>query len=236
MGGTSFQFKTLMILSFLLIWAVVAAAHVFYYAVVKRDDLLAETRKIAWREARIPALRGRILDRNGVPAAWSELRHDLVLERLPESRKRRESLLQRIAQSFPETAGKHLKPPHVLKHALSPEEILFYTREFRAWQEVVIVPLVRRVVAGPPEIQARIGRTAQNNAGETVGVSGLEREYDLELSGRAGRMTVMLDRNGNWSSDTLRITRQPENGHDVIADFVLPDRQGNDTESGNEEI
>lgn len=237
MGGTSFQLKTLMILSFLLIWAVVAAAHVFYYAVAERDALLAETRKIAWREAKIPALRGRILDRNGVPAAWSELHHNLVLERLPESRKRRESLLRRIGQTFPETAGKLLKTPLVLKHGLTPEEILLYSREFRAWQEVAIVPFVRRVVAGPPEIQARIGRTARNNAGEIVGVSGLEREYDLELSGRAGRMTVMLDRNGNWSSETLRITRQPENGRDITAEFELPARQSPEQEEeGNEEI
>ena len=100
MAAGSFKFKTLMILSFLLIWAVVAAAHVFYYAVVKREESLKETRRIAWREAEIPSLRGRILDKNGVPAAWSELRHNLVLEKIPESRRRRDNLFRGIRRFF----------------------------------------------------------------------------------------------------------------------------------------
>ncbi|MGN0871641.1 MAG: hypothetical protein ACI4UV_10680, partial [Victivallales bacterium] len=102
MAAGSFKFKTLMILSFLLIWAVVAAAHVFYYAVVKREESLKETCRIAWREAEIPSLRGRILDKNGVPAAWSELRHNLVLEKIPESRRRRDNLFRGIRRFFPE--------------------------------------------------------------------------------------------------------------------------------------
>ena len=182
MAAGSFKFKTLMILSFLLIWAVVAAAHVFYYAVVKREESLKETRRIAWREAEIPSLRGRILDKNGVPAAWSELRHNLVLEKIPESRRRRDNLFRGIRRFFPEHELPHpMKLPLLLKNDLSP-----------------------------------------NDAGEAVGVSGLEREYDLELSGTSGRMTVMLDRNGNWCYDTLRITRQAKNGEDIRADFELP--------------
>ena len=108
MAAGSFKFKTLMILSFLLIWAVVAAAHVFYYAVVKREESLKETRRIAWREAEIPSLRGRILDKNGVPAAWSELRHNLVLEKIPESRRRRDNLFRASAQKRSFAGGNRL--------------------------------------------------------------------------------------------------------------------------------
>ena len=222
MGGTSFQFKTLMILSFLLIWAVVAAAHVFYYAVAKREESLAETRRIAWREAEIPALRGKILDRNGVPAAWTELCHDFILERVPESPRRRETLRRRMARFFSAEVSWTAKMPLLLKNSLSPEEIVLYAREFRFFPEVRIVPVIRRVVTGPPEIRERIGKTARNNAGEIVGISGLERKYDMELSGRAGRVIVMLDRNGNWCNETLRITRRAENGKDITADFLLP--------------
>ena len=223
MAAGSFKFKTLMILSFLLIWAVVAAAHVFYYAVVKREESLKETRRIAWREAEIPSLRGRILDKNGVPAAWSELRHNLVLEKIPESRRRRDNLFRGIRRFFPEHELPHpMKLPLLLKNDLSPEEIVFYSRRLRNYPELRIVPVIRRVVVGTPEIQSQIGKTALNDAGEAVGVSGLEREYDLELSGTSGRMTVMLDRNGNWCYDTLRITRQAKNGEDIRADFELP--------------
>ena len=112
--------------------------------------------------------------------------------------------------------------PLLLKNSLSPEEIVLYAREFRFFPEVRIVPVIRRVVTGPPEIRERIGKTARNNAGEIVGISGLERKYDMELSGRAGRVIVMLDRNGNWCNETLRITRRAENGKDITADFLLP--------------
>ena len=201
MAAGSFKFKTLMILSFLLIWAVVAAAHVFYYAVVKREESLKETRRIA----------------------WSELRHNLVLEKIPESRRRRDNLFRGIRRFFPEHELPHpMKLPLLLKNDLSPEEIVFYSRRLRNYPELRIVPVIRRVVVGTPEIQSQIGKTALNDAGEAVGVSGLEREYDLELSGTSGRMTVMLDRNGNWCYDTLRITRQAKNGEDIRADFELP--------------
>ena len=128
-----------------------------------------------------------------------------------------------IRRFFPEHELPHpMKLPLLLKNDLSPEEIVFYSRRLRNYPELRIVPVIRRVVVGTPEIQSQIGKTALNDAGEAVGVSGLEREYDLELSGTSGRMTVMLDRNGNWCYDTLRITRQAKNGEDIRADFELP--------------
>ncbi len=222
MAAGGFKLKTLMILSFLLTWAAVAAAHVFYYAVARRDQSLTDARRIAWREAEIPALRGRILDRNGIPAAWSELYHELILERIPDSPRRRENLRQRMERVLPGAPAWTGKPPILLKSNLAPDEIVLFAREFRLFPEVRIVPAMRRVAAGSSEIRERIGKTAENNAGEIVGISGLERKYDMELSGRAGRVIVMLDRNGNWCNETLRITRRAENGKDVTADFALP--------------
>ena len=173
MAAGSFKFKTLMILSFLLIWAVVAAAHVFYYAVVKREESLKETRRIAWREAEIPSLRGRILDKNGVPAAWSELRHNLVLEKIPESRRRRDNLFRGIRRFFPEHELPHpMKLPLLLKNDLSPEEIVFYSRRLRNYPELRIVPVIRRVVVGTPEIQSQIGKTALGKPWASPGWSG----------------------------------------------------------------
>ena len=134
-----------------------------------------------------------------------------------------DNLFRGIRRFFPEHELPHpMKLPLLLKNDLSPEEIVFYSRRLRNYPELRIVPVIRRVVVGTPEIQSQIGKTALNDAGEAVGVSGLEREYDLELSGTSGRMTVMLDRNGNWCYDTLRITRQAKNGEDIRADFELP--------------
>lgn len=222
MTAGSFKLKTLMILSFLLIWAVIAAAHVFYYAVATRGESLAESRKIAWREAEIPALRGRILDRNGIPAAWSELHHNLILESLPESRRRRNALQRFLQRDFPAVKLPHsLKEPLVLKADLAPDEIVRYSKRVKNLPEVRIVPVILRMTVANPEARRMIGATAWNEAGELVGVSGLEKEHDMTLSGRSGRMRVMLDRYGNWCYDTLRVLEQPENGRDVNASFEL---------------
>ncbi|OQA88963.1 MAG: Penicillin-binding Protein dimerization domain protein [Lentisphaerae bacterium ADurb.Bin242] len=223
MSADTFKIKTLMILSFLLIWAVVAAAHVFSYAVYRQDDLLKASRAIAWREARIPAVRGRLLDREGVPLAVSSIRSDLVLETFPEKAGRRDALARLLREVFPDRAADWEKEsfPLVLRKNISPEEVVLYSRRFRRFPELRVVSRLERIVHGSPEVRRRVGAAALNNVNELVGVSGLEREHDLALSGKAGTLVVMLDRNGSWLYNTLRITKQPENGRDVRTDISL---------------
>lgn len=221
MSADTFKIKTLIVLSFLLIWAVVAAAHVFSYAVYRRAELLKASRTIAWREARIPAVRGRLLDREGVPLAVTSIRSDLVLESFPEKAGRGDSLVRLLREIFPDRATDYEKEsfPLVLRKNLSPEEVVSYSRRLRRFPEIRVVSRLERIISGTPEMKRRIGSAALNDMNELVGVSGLEREYDMALSGKAGKLVVMLDRNGAWLYNTLRITKQPENGRDVRTDI-----------------
>ncbi len=223
MSADTFKVKTLIVLSFLLIWAVVAAAHVFSYAVSRRGELLKASRAIAWREARIPAVRGCILDREGGPLAVSAIRSDLVLDAIPEKAVRRDSLIRNLREMFPEVTVNYEKEtyPLFLRKNISPEEVVSYTRKFRRFPEVRVASRLERVVYGGAAVKRRLGATALNNVNELVGVSGLEQEHDLALSGKAGTLVVMLDRNGAWLYNTLRVTRQPENGRDVRTDISL---------------
>ena len=74
MTAAIYKIKTLIILSALLLWAGAAAVCLFSFSVLKRDALLKSARIIAWREARIPAKRGQILDRDGVILAKDQFR------------------------------------------------------------------------------------------------------------------------------------------------------------------
>ena len=56
----------------------IIASH-FYYAVIKQKQLLKFGDKLAWRIAEIPPSRGRILDKNLQPIAWSERHYDLTI-------------------------------------------------------------------------------------------------------------------------------------------------------------
>ena len=82
------------------------------------------------------------------------------------------------------------------------------------------------------ELDEIIGKTAANDRKAMVGISGLEQKHDLILSGKSGRMTVMVDRNGSWIYETLRITRQPENGRDVKLEQSLQELLASGDQNG----
>ena len=108
-----------------------------------------------------------------------------------------------------------LKLPVVLKKNLTAQEIREFSIAFRGFPEVRLEGRFERDVYNHPAIHELIGKTAANDRKAMVGISGLEQKHDLILSGKSGRLTVMLDRNGSWIYETLRITRQPENGRDL---------------------
>ena len=217
MTGAEFKIRTVLILTLLTVWAGCAAVKLYQCTVRDRTELLKKSRRIAWRTADIPAQRGKITDRNGIVLAQDVFCCDLFLCQRPKSPKRTDNLFRRLkgALSDPELSPEKLKPPVVLKKNLTAQEIREFSIAFRGFPEVRLEGRFERNVYNHPAIHELIGKTAANDRKAMVGISGLEQKHDLILSGKSGRMTVMLDRNGSWIYETLRITRQPENGHDL---------------------
>ena len=58
--------------SLLALWALIAVGRGFWLAGPAAERYIREGEKLARVHGRIPAPRGRILDCNGVPLAWSE--------------------------------------------------------------------------------------------------------------------------------------------------------------------
>jgi len=214
---SAFRIRTAIILLLLAAWAVCAGFKLYTHTVRDREKLLKRSRLIAWREADLPAPRGKILDRDGKVLAQDVFVCDLILDALPENRHARRRLLKCLQTHFPafRPESKDQGYPAVLKKNLSAEEIRSCSRMFRDFPEIRTEGRFERELDPEPEIRERIGQTARNDRKERVGISGLEQQHDLTLSGKPGRIKVMLDRNGRWVYETLRVTRQPEGGQDL---------------------
>ena len=217
MTAAEYKIRTVLILTLLAVWAACAAVKLYQYTVRDQAELLKKSRRIAWRTADIPAQRGKITDRNGIVLAQDVFCCDLFLCRLPKSSRRTDNLFRRLKETLsdPELAPEKLTPPLVLKKNLTAKEIQEISIRFRGFPEVRLEGRFERKLHDDPAIRKIIGQTAANDRKAMVGISGLEQKHDLVLSGKSGRMTVMLDRNGSWIYETLRITRQPENGRDL---------------------
>jgi len=213
-----FNIRSKILLSFLLAWAVVAAAHVFYYSSVKKESLSAEGEDLAWREGSLPAIRGRILDRQGVSLAWSELHHDLALVKEPEKESRRKALAKALGRLpfHAELPSERTSRQRAIKKDLSPEEIAICEKALAEFPEFEIEPRIERRSIDYPEVKRLLGRSnADIDSGLSFGLEGAEKENDAVLAGKAGRFKVMLDKRGNWIEGTLKILEQPKRGGDI---------------------
>lgn len=220
-----FSLRAKILLSFLLTWAAVAAAHVFYYSTLQKEDLNAEGESLAWREGSIPAIRGRILDRQGVALAWTELHHDLKLVRQPVKASRRDALAKALAElpfktaRIQKTSGKE---GLVLKTSLTPDQIAVCEKALCEFQELDIVPRLERRVIDYPEVKRLLGRAVtKDGQGRLAGMDGEERLLDGRLAGSEGRFKVMLDKNGHWVDGTLKILEQPRVGEDISIAYTV---------------
>lgn len=193
--------RRLMVLIFLfLLWGVLAAFQLFRYTVLQREKLRAESARLAWREGVIPSVRGRITDSRGVPLIWSEMAFDLVLERMPPEETRREALFRTLRENtraaFPRDAL-----PCILIRNIRPDEMKELNGLCARFTGLRIVPRMER-------------RHVEDYAVRHLAPL-WEKKYDGILKGEPGRFHVMLDRRGQWLTDTLRIDGEPVPGGDV---------------------
>lgn len=239
-----FRQRTFLILSFLLFWAFLAACHVFYYSVWKKEKYRAESRKLGWKTYRVPPMRGAIRDKNNVPILVTRLRYDLVLTRVHpslEARKRRRARLKERYPSFlfqlPPEAVRNVPGINpeglycgmILKKDLSADEVVYYVGKEKKERDFTVKAVFFRETAVPglPEtFLMSLGKTVPDENGILRGKSGLEKEYDALLRGTPGRVNVMLDKYGFWVTETIGGT-QAVNGKDLRLPLSVEEiRQG----------
>ena len=212
-----FRFRLLVL--FFAVWAIAAAARAAYLAGPASGRFIALGEAIARREPVLPASRGRILDRDGVPLAWDERYYDLYSDLGSEAPGRQErSALRRIfgmAEPAPEADG-------LLRRNLTARELLELETPIRHGARLRIVPRIERITVGSLRVRARLGRVAERD-GARVGVSGFEEQFDAELRGRDGRARVLLDRWRGWVPSSWEGLSHPVPGKDVRLKFFASD-------------
>jgi cell division protein FtsI (penicillin-binding protein 3) len=201
------------------IWFVIILLRLSQYMVFERDRHLADMTRASIYEGVIPAKRGRLLDRNGVPLAWSQRRFSLTW-RVPSDRDAAHSELARITSALPGLrVGDDGLPG-------APGASVTLSRDLTVSEASALASLCaelgglsltgtfvrRHSLAGKGGRQ--LGRVARVD-GTEVGVSGYELTHDAFLRGRPGMFRVMVDKRGQWIPETWEKVRDMRPGYDV---------------------
>ncbi len=222
----TFKLRLIILLIILLSWGGTTAGALFYYSVLHRDKYLALGNRLALREGSYAAPRGRLLDRNGTPLAWTEKYFDLYLVNPQVEQVTHEVLIKEVREVVPDCEPETVdETTWLLKLNLSPLQMVGLERLLRSYPELKIRPRLERIVVDYPEIRKLIGLVVYD--GEAMkGVSGVEKEYDRELAGTPGRYEVMLDRRRNWIPGTWKLLVSAAAGEDVHLKFSVDEIVG----------
>ncbi len=197
------------------VWALLAAGRLFYFTVIQQDRLKKESRQLAWREAEIPVIRGRILSADGVPLAWSNASCSLYLENWPIRTKRKEFLLDFLRSQYSVLLSGDEKTPVRILHREPMERFPGISDEISGIPELRCSVTMDRKRVESERIRQLLGECKHDLSGSLAAVSGLELKYEETLRGKDGKFRVMLNRHGNWMENTLRILIDPVQGSDV---------------------
>lgn len=211
-----FRGRSRTVLFLLIAWATLVSFMLFHYSVGARGKYLEMGDKLAWKEGIVPACRGRILDKDGKPLAWTEKYFDLLLLGAKKMNIERENeILSELGGLFPVEPRKINEESILLKRNLSPEEIIMLEMLTSRFPELKIIPRDERRCIDYSRVRSLVG-TVKIEDGLMSGISGLEREYDSLLSGSDGVYVVMLDKGGNWVRGTWKILKKPRPGKDLL--------------------
>ena len=198
---------------FFAVWMLLAVGRAWYVAVPGRNRYVAAGEKMARRTVTIPAPRGRILDAVGRELVWSERFFDLE-SAVPGGGELTCGEFAALDKVIPDVT----REGKVLRRNLSSGEVMGLEELIRSGVRVRIVGRNERIAIDSPTVKLL--------------APGWERTYDRELAGASGRMSVMLDRKGNWIRQSVKVLSPMVRGKDVRLDRTLPELEKSGAEAG----
>ncbi|MBN1864150.1 MAG: hypothetical protein JW808_04555 [Victivallales bacterium] len=214
------QKRARLLLFFLFLWAALVAAHLFYYSVWDRHDPLQKGKLLSEKIGVIPARRGRILDSDMHPLAWSERHFDLILSTSPEIPGRRKRMLLKLGNIFPDIRLPENDTEECIREGITPLQQIECFELSRSFPELDLRSRVSRAGTGIPAIERMIGETATRNE-SLFGVSGLEKQHNEHLRGTNGYYKVMANRFGRWIPGTWQEISPPRHGKDLVLEISV---------------
>ena len=214
-----FRFRSAVLLTFFVIWATIAACTLYRRTVTESEKLAERSETFARKKGVLPAARGRILDADGVPLAWTELHFSLYLHKSPNGVSRNLELflqdrfqLNKIPDFSPEQESQLLLDN---MHATSETDLATLLAIPEKYPQLEVRTRHKRIRVDYPQVVMLLGECAEDEFGVSHGISGWEKEYEKQLCGKAGTFSVLLDRNGKWMPGTVKMLTMPVAGEDV---------------------
>ena len=208
--------RLIVLFVFLGLWLLVVVARAFYLAGPGRAAAIRAGEKLARQEGMIPAPRGRIVDCNRVPLAWTERYFDLYWigneGDLPSEDEWRILAELLPAARLPERHG--VEPLQLLYRQLAVSEVLKLEPVVKQSSRLKILSRLERITVNSPAIRHLLGKVEERD-GVLCGISGLELEHDARLRGEPGRFEVLLDRYRHWMERSWKLLAEPLPGEDV---------------------
>lgn len=216
-----YQNRAKKLLFFFGLWGAVLASSLFYYTVYARDKYMRKGDEISLRRGIIPALRGQILDKNGVKLAWSEIHYDLILTKVPKFYLQKSSLFSKLKTLI---GGFKLKEQpggeSLIMRDIQPELVKELEPLVKQYRDLTIRLRTERRHLDDPAYTKIIGDVKMGDSG-LDGISGLEYKYNDELKGKAGSYVVMVDSQQKWIPGKWTLERKVQPGTDIILDKDL---------------
>lgn len=211
--------RVAVLLAVFVLWGGLVCGRLAQFMVFQRDHFVALMHSEAWTVGEVPAIRGRLLGRNGVPLAWST-RHFRATYQVPEDLAGAAAELQQLGQRFPEfeifTDDAPLVPGETRELVCDPAPdqlpaLLALEREFK---RLKVETFTRRHYHPHPALRRRLGKVRRID-GRVYGITGEEKRHDHLLRGTPGKYRVMTRRDGTWIPGTWETLRDLRRGYDV---------------------
>jgi cell division protein FtsI/penicillin-binding protein 2 len=195
----------------------IAIVNLLRYSVQKRSFFLEKCSETAWITKVVPAVRGTILDKNGIPLAWSEKIHDLKLGKAISSALRLE-----ITREIESNLNCEIRSQNeIIRKNISPGEMLILKNLLQKNNGALeIITRTERRTVDYFEIKELFGKIPDikkiNGKKNLFSHSpGLEEIHDAVLRGSDGVFKVMLNRNRQQIPETFETIKPYQKGADV---------------------
>ncbi len=223
------QWRTALLWLFFLFWVVVIFFRLLQIMALNREEYLLDLEHGRnWRYETVSAARGRLLDADGRPLAWST-RHFALVWRVPSETVTAEEKWRQISEKI--TSDSALSKGRAAKDRAPGRRVHLIdsltAEEFRNLQPLVdklesveIKAYFQRQRINHSRLRQLIGEV-ETKQGMEIGVSGWEQEHNHLLRGTPGVLKVRLDHQRRPIPETREIVRDLREGHDVYLPFRI---------------